>query len=193
MVFNTMDYIAAKAALESAQADISVAEFHGTFCALVCTRAPVDSRAWVSEIVHYGPDAPGAPDALWRECLTEIGDLACVAFEGGECDLEILLPDDDQTLIERGQALVDWCSGFLYGFGLQPQAVLTELSADAREVFDDIVEFTHMDVVSGAEEGQVAEKAYFEIVEYLRVGVLLIYEENIHGAEAALADSGPVH
>jgi len=188
-----MNYLAGQAALESAQADVSIAEFHGTFCALLCSRAPVDCRAWVDEIVLPGRAGPGRNESLWSECLMEIGDLARAAFEGGDCDLELLLPDDDQPLADRSLALVDWCSGFLYGFGMQPAALLETLSADAREVIDDILEFTHMDVSSGADEGQVGEKSYVELVEYLRVGVLLIYEEMIHGAEAAGAKSGPLH
>jgi len=188
-----MNYLAGQAALESAQADVSIAEFHGTFCALLCTRAPVDSRAWVDEIVSHGRAGPAGEEYLWRECLMEIGDLARAAFEGGECDLELLLPDDDQPLADRSRALIDWCSGFLYGFGLQPAALLEILSADAREVIDDIVEFTDMDVTPGTDEDQLAEKSYVELVEYLRVGVLLIYEEIIHGPEAAAAHSGPLH
>ena len=128
------DYLAAQAALESAQADITVAEFHGTFCALMCTRAPVDTRAWVDEIVVHGLPDDTSEDGLWRDCLVEIADLTSAAFVDGECNLEILLPDDDQTLQERSQALVDWCSGFLFGIGLQPAAVCGGLSADSQEV-----------------------------------------------------------
>ena len=188
-----MNYLAGQAALDSARADVSIAEFHGTFCAFLCTRAPADCRAWVNEIVVHGLADTAAEDSLWRECLTEIGDLAREALEGGECDLEILLPDDDQPLAERSRALIDWCSGFLYGFGLQPAAVREILSADAREVVDDIVEFTHMEVTSAEDEGQIGEKSYVELVEYLRIGVLLVYEEIIHGAEAPGADSGALH
>ncbi len=188
-----MNYLAGQAALESAQADVSISEFHGAFCALLCTRTPVDSRAWVDEIVIHGEAGPGTGDSLWRECLMEIGDLAREAFEGGECDLEILLPDDDAPMTDRSQALVDWCSGYLYGFGLQAAGLRDILSADAREVIDDIVEFTHMDVTPAANEGQAAEKSYVELVEYLRVGVLLIFEELIHGAVASGAEAGPLH
>jgi len=188
-----MNYLAGQAALESAQADLSIAEFHGTFCALICTRSPVDNRAWVKEVVVHGRVADDPDDQLWCECLAEIGDIARIAFEEGVCDLEILLPDDEQPLAERSQALVDWCSGFLYGFALQPEAVRETMSPDAREVIDDIVEFTHIDVTSGVDDGQVDERSFVELVEYLRVGVLLIYEEIIRGATLEVADSGPLH
>jgi len=187
------DYLAAQAALESAQADITVAEFHGTFCALMCTRAPVDTRAWVDEIVVHGLPDGTSEDDLWRDCLVEIADLTSAAFVDGECNLEILLPDDDQSLQERSQALVDWCSGFLFGIGLQPAAVCEGLSTDSQEVINDILDFTHMDVSPGVDEDQMGEKSYFELVEYLRVGAMLLYEEIIHGAEVAVADSGPLH
>ena len=78
-------------------------------------------------------------------------------------------------LHERSDALSDWCTGFLFGLGLAGKDVTEVLSDDAREVVADLTEFTRLDTEE--ESGEGAEKAFAEIVEYLRVGVLLIYEE----------------
>ena len=167
-----MDYAACRDALERAEADVSAAEFHGTLCAMLCTRPDARMDACVFEIVvsEHAPDGAG-----WSRVLAEHGERSRRAFAEGDFDLELLLPDDDASIIERSEALSDWCKGFLYGLGVAGKNVTEILSDDAREVVSDLTEFTRLDTDEEGSEG--AEKAFAEIVEYLRVGVLLIYEE----------------
>lgn len=167
-----MDYAACRDALERAEADLSAAEFHGTLCAMLCTRPDARMDACVIEIVvsEHAPDGAG-----WSRVLAEHGERSRRAFAEGDFDLELLLPDDDASLTERSEALSDWCKGFLYGLGVAGKNVTEILSDDAREVVSDLSEFTRLD--ADEEGSEVAEKAFAEIVEYLRVGVLLIYEE----------------
>lgn len=167
-----MDYAACRDALERAEADVSVAEFHGTLCAMLCTRPDVSMDTCVSEIVVCEHPPEGS---AWSRVLREHGERSRQAFAEGDFDLELLLPEDDTTLSERSDALAQWCRGFLYGLGLSGEALQQNLSEDAREVVSDLAEFTRLDVEQ--ESSEQAEKAFSEIVEYLRVGVLLIYEE----------------
>jgi len=50
------------------------------------------------------------------------------------------------------------------------------LPADVREILRDLVEISKV-AFEAAEAGEEEERAYAEIVEYVRVGVLLINEE----------------
>ena len=167
-----MDYEACRDALERAEADVTAAEFHGTLCAMLCTRPDVRLETWVSEIVVS--EHPPEGDA-WSRALREEGERSLRALREGDFDLELLLPDDDEPLRERSRALTDWCKGFLYGLGVAGRDATECLSEDAREVVADLAEFTRLD--TDEESSESAEKAFAEIVEYLRVGVLLIYEE----------------
>lgn len=167
-----MDYSACRDALERVEADLGAAEFHGTACGMLCTRPNPTPDAWIEEIVitEHRPDGRN-----WSRPLSESVESTQRAFDDGNYRLELLLPDDDTPLDERSRALSDWCTGFLFGLGLAGGTVTESLSGDAREVIADLTEFTRIDAEDDGSES--AEKAFQEIVEYVRVGVLLIYEE----------------
>jgi uncharacterized protein YgfB (UPF0149 family) len=178
-----MDYAACRDALERAEADVTAAEFHGTLCAMLCTRPDLKMEACVAEIAVCEHPPEGS---AWSRVLREHGERSRRAFAEGDFDLELLLPEDGASLAERSDALCEWCRGFLYGLGLSGGDISRRLSDDAREVVADLVEFTRLDVEEEASEQ--AEKALTEIVEYLRVGVLLIYEELARAREESPGD-----
>ncbi len=174
-----MDYAACREALEWAEADVTAAELHGTLCALLCTRPDPHVAEWVREIVVTEHPPQGS---AWAGALCDAGECARESFTRGGFDLELLLPDDDAPLAERSEALSDWCTGFLYGLGLAGGGLTASLSDDAREVVSDLTEFTRIDAEENSED---AERAYSEVVEYVRMGVLLIYEELMRAGSAA--------
>ena len=49
---------------------------------------------------------------------------------------QLMLPDDDDSIVERGHALGKWVQGFNLGFGLQQNKSAT-LSEDVKEVLTD--------------------------------------------------------
>jgi uncharacterized protein YgfB (UPF0149 family) len=179
-----VDYAACTDALERAEADVSAAEFHGTLCALLCTRAEVRLDDWLAEIVTCEQPPEGT---AWRRALREAGERSRRAFDDGEFDLELLLPGDEAALVERSAALSEWCAGFLFGLGTAGGRVTESLSDDAREVVSDLAEFTRIEPEE--EDSEAAERALAEIAEYVRMGVLLIYEELIRAEAGAPARS----
>jgi hypothetical protein len=87
-----------------------------------------------------------------------------------------LLPGDDASIGDRTSALGEWCQGFLYGLGTGaglPEA--SELPGEAAEVVRDMTEITHVDV-DPEDDPETNEAAYAELVEFVRVGVQLLYE-----------------
>jgi len=87
-----------------------------------------------------------------------------------------LLPDDDEPVSERAAALVDWCEGFLYGFGNNGSTDLCEFSQEGREFVSDLKEITRMDVLS-LEDDEENEVALSELMEYIKAGTLILREE----------------
>ena len=88
------------------------------------------------------------------------------------------LPDDDESLEDRTIALAQWCSGFLAG--LASAGSLDTLSSEATEAIGDLQEIARAAVTSldaQAEAAEEDEMAYAEIVEYVRVVVLMFHEE----------------
>lgn len=94
-----------------------------------------------------------------------------------------LLPDDEESLARRVQALAAWCEGFLFGLATHRQLDLTGCSEAVREIVDDMTEFTRAEL-SEEDDEEIEEAAYAELIEYIRVGVQLIYLE-LRGERAA--------
>ena len=99
---------------------------------------------------------------------------ALCASEGYRLDL--LMPDDDEPLELRAAALTSWCNGFVYGLGTGGAADPERLPGDAGEIVRDLAEITRAGV--DEREGEEAnEAALAELVEFVRVGVQVVFEE----------------
>jgi len=103
------------------------------------------------------------------------------------CEFQMLLPDDNDSLDARVNALGDWCQGYLIGLSLGGITDFAPLPEDAREITKDLLEIARAGTSYELEGSEEDENAYAELVEYLRVGVLLINEE-LQPTQAPLVD-----
>lgn len=169
--------------LESAGADSAAAEAHGEFCGRACLTGVAAIRAWQKGTLDDADD-DSAQNVLLHECNSALETLAAdslLKLEAGDMRFEVLLPDDDEPLQMRALALADWCHGFMQGLVVAggadqgPKADTLEATT-VSEILDDFSEITKAGAV--ADEGEAAENAYAEVVEYVRVSAQLIYEET---------------
>jgi uncharacterized protein YgfB (UPF0149 family) len=93
-------------------------------------------------------------------------------FQDALEQFDLLLPDEAEALSVRMQALVDWCSGFLAGLALGGLQDTDSLDTELKEIMQDFIEITRMEVDVDSDEEN--EKAFTEIEEYVRVGVMTI-------------------
>lgn len=163
-------------ALGNAGAACGAAESHGTLCGAIC--AGVDGEdTWLEHIL----DQAEGPDDAQRECRRELAslcDTTRAALMSGALEFEPLLPGDEAGLAERTAALGEWCQGFLFGMGLGGgQPALEQMPDEAGEVLRDMGQIAQAGFEGEAAGAEDDEVAYTEIVEYLRVGVQLLYDE----------------
>lgn len=154
------------------------AECHGLLSALLC--GSVDAvPVWLDELIteqHEG-------DLLQTESKQVLKGFAAVVktqLQSTDLSYELLVPDDDEPLYQRVFSLAQWCQGFYLGLGIIGINDLEKLPEDSREVVQDMMEIARIENYDEQSEEQANEEdesAYAELVEYLRVGVLLIYEE----------------
>lgn len=190
-----MDWSLVNTALRRLGIGTDAAENHGVLCGLVCARGPDMERAWLDLLRDEREEAApaGAPpetdpaawkdlSRLYRETVGQLRDEGFVFY--------LLLPDDSQPLQLRAEAMTEWCQGFLYGLaagGLEDYSVLPQ---EVREIAEDIVEISSASTDS--EEGESDEAAYSELVEYLRVGVILVFE-TLEAERGARTDDRVIH
>ena len=161
-------------ALAQSESPLPPAEVHGLMSALVCV--PGVGRMSVLQGEVQGPDVDAPAAAPVRAMLQKAWEHTTEALDATDFTFDLLLPDDEEPLEQRTAALGSWCHGFLAGLGLAGVGEHHKaLSGDAREFLDDVQEMSRIE--SDPEEDDEAEAAYAELVEYLRVGVLLLREE----------------
>ena len=98
-----------------------------------------------------------------------------------ELGFSLWLPNDEEILEERTMALAQWCSGFLAGLGSSGDETLKAMSDEANDALKDMQQISTADVTDTA-ESEEDEIAYAEIVEYVRIVVLMI-REDLRGPE----------
>jgi uncharacterized protein YgfB (UPF0149 family) len=157
----------------------SASEAHGMLCGLLCAHAPGAERVWVDELLRgTDPQDLSAAD-LGRE-LRRLGDDTREEMDGPGLGFTPLLPPDDRPLRERAIGLYDWSRGFLYGLGLAGVDA-SQLSEQTREAIVDLADVTRLDLDS-LDDGEDNEEALVELVEFVWVAAMLLYEERTPAA-----------
>jgi uncharacterized protein len=147
------------------------AEAHGTLTGCLCATGGYRLVDWLREIL---PDGRAAPEI--SATLGELFDATAAALIQPDMEFEPLLPGDEQPIEARATALAQWCQGFLYGLGAGGITDATGVPGDAAEVVRDFAEISRAGVDATQEE-ESNEAAYAELVEFVRVGVQLLFEE----------------
>jgi yecA family protein len=162
-------------------ADMGAADAHGALCGMLCARGTVELSEWVGHVI--GEQDQG--NELLHDVVHKLSDLHQSTLEmmnDATGDFRLLLMDDDDPLPERVETLAAWCQGFIYGLAAGGIKEGSELPEDSAELLKDMIEISragHDVDDTGVEESDDNddEMAYMEIEEYVRMGVLLIYEE----------------
>ncbi len=157
--------------LGEAQGLTDAAEAHGTLAGALCAAGTYRLDDWLGEIL---PD--GRTDPMTRETCRAYFDATSHALGGTDMAFEVLLPGDEQPIDARATALGQWCQGFLYGLGTSAIDDVTRLPGEVGELVRDLSEITRIGV-DGKESLETNEHAYAELVEFVRVGVQLLFEE----------------
>lgn len=170
-------YVELDEALSHAATPIGLAEFHGSLCAALCVGGVAAGRALVDESIADWSD--GRDLAPLLPPLNNLQESTWRSLAGTDLSFEPLLPTDDEELSKRIAALSQWCHGFVSGLGLAGYDFTVEdATGEIAEIVGDLTEISRAtldaDEVARAEQ---AENSLTELVEYVRVGVQIVYEE----------------
>ena len=168
--------------LQTLQSSVAAAESHGCLCGALCTTQQYPLEAWLDELVPEPQPDPADDRGPLRLLFAD----TLRTLRGDEMDFQLLLPDDDDPLVERASALSQWCQGFLYGFGTGRPVPRDELTGEVEEVLRDLTHISQASVETGT-DSEEEEQAYAEIVEYVRAGVQLIHDELLEVRTAGAA------
>lgn len=154
-------------ALKKAGSDFHASQVHGLICGLICTTPKkFDNQIWKKRIL--GKKNKVAENLLHQLLETTYHELTEFSLE-----FSLLLPDDETDINDRTEALGLWCQGFLTGFG----QVENREKNDVGDAIHDLIEIANVSYgqIPGNEED---EHAYIELAEYIRLAVLMIFQET---------------
>lgn len=176
---NLPDYDDLSLRLASCGDGLSAAEGHGLLCGLLCSYPSMDREEWAKRLLSGGWEAEvpihvTASDEDW-EIARQLYDVTVVQLEDPDLDFSLLLPDEEEPLLVRSAALGEWCEGFLYGLSLGGVKDFSGLSDEARELAADLIEISRLE--QEPDESEENESALFDIIEYVRMGVIMLHDE----------------
>ena len=151
---------------------VDPSDLHGSLTGYLCAGGHADAGDGLAALrieVDAAEAAAGSEPMrrLVRECSAWLDDP--------ELGFEPLLPAADTPVDVRADALVEWCRGFLGGIGLAGAAGAGDVSPDCAEILRDFgtIAASHFEYSDSEED----ESALAEVIEFIRVGVLLLHNE----------------
>ena len=171
MRMQAADYEQIQQVLTQAHSLTDAAEAHGTLTGCLCSTVAYRFEDWMLEILPEGVAGSSV-----SQLLLDLFHSTSVALGEAQMQFVPLLPQDEQAIEARAAALGAWCQGFLYGLGTSSLTDATLLPGDIGEVVRDLTEITHV-AADSAESLESNEGAYAELVEFVRAGVQLLFDE----------------
>lgn len=168
------------ARLQALQVPVTADALHGVIAGLAGAGITPDNATWLEQLSEClnGVDLEEHRDAMAAlQALVE-RDLA-----DGQLSFQLLLPDDEEFLSVRAQALARWSENFVCGF----VAVTRELTVEEREALDDIAAISQLDdeeagsqsELNNPENAASNERDFMELCEYVRLAAMELYASTV--------------
>ena len=170
------NYKTIETALVQIDAEFNAGTAHGVLCGLYCAENTSDAdycctrlfpKLNINDLLQKS--AKQLLMNLFADMVRQLNDP--------DCEFELLLPDDDITVEARVMALGDWCQGFLLGLSMGGVKDLDSLPENSAEITADLVQIARAGSSYYLENSEEDETALQDLIEYVRVGVLLVHEE----------------
>ena len=154
---------------------VSPSDAHGMLCVYICMTEPADTIHWLC--TELAPaDENNEQQIQVQQLLLELHQYSLTQLREMAFEFQPLLPDDQEILELRARELSLWCQGFNAGLALQGINMEKRFSEETKEALSHFAGFAEIDYqsVSISEED---EKAYHEVLEYVRMAVVMLFVE----------------
>jgi uncharacterized protein YgfB (UPF0149 family) len=165
-----------QAIAERLQLGVGASDLHGSLCGFLCAGGQTDREHWLDSLALEVGVVDADASSADRRALARLYDHSLRQLEDTGGSFMPMLPDDDSPVERRLDALVEWCRGFMGGLGL---ADLDRDRLDQTEAGEILQDFGR--IAGGAfdlsHDDEEDESALTEVIEYVRVSVLLLQTE----------------
>jgi uncharacterized protein YgfB (UPF0149 family) len=166
-------YAELDADLQRLELGVDAAELHGSLCGYLSGGGPDLSRSgWLGTMLAD----PGTVRVDVDSQIDRLFTVTTQQLESPDFGFDLLLPDGERPVSERGEALLSWCRGFLGGFGLSAGAE-PPLSDESRDALNDMSRIAASDL--SYDDPESDEEALEEVSEFIRVAALLLHSDCV--------------
>lgn len=150
------------------------AEVHGILCGLLVHQSSIPADTFVG-IILGKLDGGDVLKGEAGNLLRAIHANTLKQLHDPEMQFEPMLLDDEEPLEQRVLAACQWAGGLLYGLAQQGVNSFARFSEDTGDFLTDCREIAAGEYeMEGSDED---ENIYQDLVEYLRIGTLMVQEE----------------
>jgi len=170
------DYNTFNKFLEDNQFPFNAADCHGLITGIICVTDDTNSALTAlldlcSDELENPIDYKEAKIVLETLCNTTAIQLADTNFS-----FQLLLPDDDQALMQRSLGISAWCKSFISGLGEGGVKFESTYAKELQEIVADLVTISKVDTL-GIKNTEEEEVSFTELVEYVCMGAITIYTD----------------
>lgn len=170
-----LSYFELESLLGRANCEQSAGENHGIICGLLAVNTAIDADLWLNYVFPQRDEDDVIQNQLASRLKTVMEELR-LQIQDSNLEFDLLLLDDAEALIDRVEVLQEWLQGFILGISLAGINDFQKLPSDSQELVRDFLQISSAGDME-LDELEESERAYTEIAEYVRMGVLLIAEE----------------
>ncbi|VAW97814.1 hypothetical protein MNBD_GAMMA22-356 [hydrothermal vent metagenome] len=170
-----LDYDYITECIENAGLTMMTSECHGNACGVLCSQIAMNSNDWFDSLVS-GSDISVDHVELLADLLRHLYEITEQFLNNIDFEFELFLPDDEVVIRERLDALGEWCSGFLLGLSVGGISDVSSLPDEIANFLKDCLEIARVGN-SELNNSEDDETSYTELVEYVRMGVMTMFEE----------------
>ena len=169
---DTPTHAALATALARLSLGVQASELHGSLTGYLCAGGKPTATDWLERLEIGVPDEAAVGDPTLRTLHA----AALAQFQPGSGLAQPLLPAVNAPLEQRAEALVEWCRGFLGGYGLAGALASAAPSAVAADVLSDFgtIAGSHFDYDDETEDA----RAFADVLEFVREATGLLHRES---------------
>ncbi|NVK24448.1 MAG: UPF0149 family protein [Gammaproteobacteria bacterium] len=167
----------------------TASEVHGLLTGLIAGGMFKESDDYLhhmADLFNNGLSLKGDLKDTLQDMVSEIFSQ----FESEDMSFKLVLLDEEESLTDQAQELLNWVQYFLVGFGLNKRDLKTA-SNELREIIEDFTNITRMD--TELEDNNDTQADFYEIVEFIRISAVLCHQEFGKAANAAQQEIKTLH
>jgi hypothetical protein len=165
-----LDYELFKTTLHPLNTDETISSAHGILCGFACVKPDLGLEDWLNEVL-VSIDLNNINQKNAHQELAQIYNNTISQLNDVTLNFQLLIADENCTLREQADTLIQWCQGYLIGLGLYKVSTTDE---QVLEMIKDFSEISKLDFEVLDDEQNAQDLN--EIIEFVRMGTLYIQE-----------------